>query len=87
MCIECGSASATTCGCVGLFDIQLFGSEACFSEGGARCETAGIKIPHKQSKTQHDHLQRNKKKKKGRRTGGKEDGREGGRDKSIMNHT
>lgn len=74
MCIECGLVSVTTCSCVGLFDIQLFGSEAHFSDGGGWCKAAGIKTPRKQRETQHNHLQRDRhkeKKKKGGERGGR----------------
>lgn len=67
--------SVTTCSCVGLFDIQLFGSEACFSDGGAWREAAGIKTPQKQRETQHNHLQRDKHKEK-KKKGGERRGRE-----------
>lgn len=76
MCIECRLVSVTTCSCVGLFDIQLFGSEARFSDGGAWRKAAGIKTPRKQRETQHNHLQRDKhKEKKKKKKGGERGGR------------
>lgn len=49
---------AGTCGGVGLFDSQRFGSKACFSDGGAGSQTAGVKTAQEQGKAQHNHLQK-----------------------------
>lgn len=46
-----------TCGCVGLFDSQLFGGEACFNDAAGWGEAAGVETPQKESEAQHDHLQ------------------------------
>lgn len=49
--------TVATCSCVGLFDRQLFGSEACFCDGGTGRQTIWVKAAQKQSKAQHNHLQ------------------------------
>lgn len=54
---RCVCTCALTCGCVGLFDSQLFGGEACFNDAAGWSEAARVETPQKQSEAQHDHLQ------------------------------
>lgn len=46
-----------TCGCVGIFDGQLFGRQARLSDGGAGSEAAGVETAQKQGETQDHHLE------------------------------